>query len=125
VNYILRNDDIRKRVIATLTALDLDTLWTVEIAPYKKNRTLEQNALMWKYTDALGKHFGYSKDDMHEETMRLFLTPKSYVGMDGEIREVYSTKNLPVGEMSDFIDHLYQLGAENGVLLPVPEQYHD
>lgn len=117
--YILRTPDIRARVVTVINALNLDDLWSVTIKPYKRNRSLEQNALMWKITTIIGNELGYTKDEMHQETMEMFLAPKSYTGLDGKVREYYSTKGLTVKEMSDFIEHLYQLGAENGILLPV------
>lgn len=120
---ILREEKNRQHLINRLNEIRLDPEQPLEvnIKPYKKNRSLEQNNLYWPWVTIIGNELGYTKEDMHEVLMRKFLTPH-IVEIDGVQIETYSTKRLKVKEMSEYLQHIDVFAAELGVVLPHPDQ---
>lgn len=45
--------------------LDVEEPWAIYVAPYRKIRTLEQNALYWALVDEIVKATGHSKNVLH------------------------------------------------------------
>jgi hypothetical protein len=117
---IIREERQRLHAIDRIAALNIETVWDISIKPYKKNRSLEQNALMWKWNTIIGDHLGYTKDEMHEEFMRKFLPPVMIDTMSGPV-EVYSTKQLKVKEMAEYLNHIERFAAEYAIVLPLPD----
>ena len=107
---------------------DLATLspkeWTVEIKEKTKKRTNPQNALYWKYMDLIGGHFGYTKDEMHEEIAARFLGMMERQTRGGElIREPRSTTTLTTKEFGEYMDKIIALGRQENIKLPQPEYF--
>jgi len=117
---IIREERQRLHAIDRIAALNIETVWDISIKPYKKNRSLEQNALMWKWNTIIGDHLGYTKDEMHEEFMRKFLPSVMIDTMSGPV-EVYSTKQLKVKEMAEYLNHIERFAAEYAIVLPLPD----
>ena len=117
---IIREERQRQHAIDRITALNIETVWDVSIKPYKKNRSLEQNALMWKWNTIIGNELGYTKDEIHETFMRKFLPPVTVNTLDGPA-EVYSTKPLKVKEMAEYLNHIERFAAEYAIVLPLPD----
>jgi len=117
MRYILRNEAVLDNCVAALKGLPFDEPWVVTAKPYKRNRTVEQNDLMWTLLTLLGEHTGHSKNEMYTVTTEMFLAPE-IVEHRGKTYRRYSTSKLKVREMSDFIDRLYQLAAEEGLYVP-------
>jgi len=117
---IIREERQRQHAIDRIHALNITTVWDISIKPYKKNRSLEQNALMWKLYDILGSELGYTPDEMHEALMRIGLMPKIVDTIDGPV-EVYTTRKLTVKPMAEYLDSIYRFAAEHGIKLPMPD----
>ena len=93
---------------------------------YVKRRSLSQNALMWKWINEVADHVqratGQDSDDVHDFFKRKFLKPK-VIEIAGETVQKYSTKNLTVPEMTEYMNHIYAfVTSELGILLPIPEE---
>jgi hypothetical protein len=126
--YVLRDETIRANVLRLIAALDLSKPWQVTVEPFRKPRTLSQNALMWKWlndvAEAVSQHTGMDADDIHEFFKKKFLTPR-IVEIGGEAVERYTTTNLSTAEMSRYMDRIYAfVTSELGILLPLPEEMH-
>ena len=74
-SFILRDDTGRDRLTHMIGALNLDKPWSFSWGPHKKQRSRDQNALMWVITTAIADHTGHSKDEMHSILTRMFLRP--------------------------------------------------
>jgi hypothetical protein len=125
---VIRDPQMRARVAELIGSLDLSKPWKVTVEPYRKARTLSQNALMWKWhgevVKAVCRETGNDADDIHEFFKRKFLTPK-VVEINGETVERYTTTTLTAGEMSEFMNRIYAfVTTELGLLLPLPEEMH-
>ena len=115
--WIIRNEQVLENCVGRLKELPFDTPWIVNAKPYKRNRTQEQNDLMWVLLTLIGQHTGHSKEEMYDIATEMFLTPRTTTHR-GRVYHRYSTSRLKVAEMSDFIERLYQLGAEEGLYMP-------
>jgi hypothetical protein len=123
--FSIRDERDRQRALDFLTGLNVTKPWTLTLAPLRKKRTLSQNALMWKWLDEVAGHIsestGYETEEVHEHLKRKFLTPKR-IEIDGEMTEIYSTKNLTTAEMTSYLDAIYRWAtADLGLFLPCPE----
>ena len=116
----IREERHRQHLIERINALNIDTVWEVSIKPYKKNRSLDQNALMWKWYTIIGNDLGYTSDEVHEELMRKLLTPHC-VNTPSGVVEVYSTKKLKVKEMTEYLEGIERTATEMGIALPRPD----
>ena len=97
--------------------------YEVSISPPRKKRTLQANALYWKWIDQIRLHVidttgqSYSADAMHEWFKSKFL-PTEVVEVNGEpIRCRLSTAKLSTKEMSDYMDMIDKYCANNLHLL--------
>lgn len=101
----------------------------VNVAPYRKSRSNEQNALMWVWLGQLASEAWvngqqYSADAWHEHAKRENLPEVNSRGdvkwqptPDGGRRCVMSTTRLDDREMGDYMDKLGALAASVGVEL--------
>jgi len=102
--------------------------WQVTIEPFKKKRTLSQNALMWKWigevANLVHKETGQDADDIHEFFKTKFL-PARIVEIAGETIERRTTTKLSTQEMSDYMTKIHAfVTSELGFILPLPEEMH-
>ena len=97
--------------------IDPNNFEEITFKSYKQNRSLEQNALYWKWMTVCGETLGYSKDGMHQTFMREHLAPLIIDTPSGDVME-YSTKKLSVKEMSTYMENVSFTAGEYGVKLP-------
>jgi hypothetical protein len=126
-SIILRDETLRRRAIGLIQNLDLSKDWQVTIEPRKKKRTLNQNALYWKWLEevvtAVQMDTGNSREAIHEVFKRKFL-PAQVEEVLGEKVEKRTTTTLTTAEMSAYMDAIYAfVTSELGILLPLPEEY--
>ena len=115
----IREERHRNHALDTIKALDIATVYEVTIKPYKRNRSLEQNSLMWKWYSIIANDLGYTTEEIHEEFMRKLLIPITMQTPSG-IVEVYSTKKLKVKEMTAYLEGIERTATEMGIALPRP-----
>lgn len=116
-SFILRNADVRERAIERLRMLNLEVEepWAVYIAPYKRIRTLEQNAMYWSIVGKIVDATGHSKNVIHT------LLKKEALGVEcaevkGKLVEApKSSAKIDRGDFSELIEHAYELAGGLGV----------
>ena len=117
---IIRDATERNLVRDTIACLDLSQPWAVTIEPYKERRTLNQNALYWKWVGIIAQDTGNDPDAVHEALKQRFLVPVVITFMGDKI-PYRSTARLNTGEMSNYMDRVHALASEMGIVLPLPE----
>tara|TARA_B110000211_G_C13734163_1_gene401619 strand:+ start:242 stop:625 length:384 start_codon:yes stop_codon:yes gene_type:complete len=115
----IREERHRNHALDTIKALNIETVYEVTIKPYKRNRSLEQNSLMWKWYSIIADDLGYTTEEIHEEFMRKLLIPITMQTPSGMV-EVYSTKKLKVKEMTAYLEGIERTATEMGIALPRP-----
>lgn len=111
----------------------LDGPHQIELKPYKRRRSLDQNALYWlwmtelsKYLKARGRKFA-SQEWCHEAMKHSFLGYRRTERVDvktGEVQtreELRSTTKLSTGDMTHYLQQVEAWAAGIGCLLPVPD----
>lgn len=96
----------------------------VVIKRHQKPRSVDQNALMWKWLEILGNDLGYSKNEMYDEACRVLLgsETKQSPFTGEEYQRLRTSSGLDKAEFSAFLDDLYRWALnEFNCILPLPE----
>lgn len=118
----IHDAESKRSLIHLINGLSEDKQWAITVGPYVKKRSLNQNALYWKWIGILAVDTGNDVDSVHEFVKQKFLIPK-ITEIDGETIETRSTKNLTTAEFKTFMDAFYAWAAtELGIFFPVPEE---
>lgn len=124
--YILSKEfpHVFGNLLNDLNNLDKSKRWKIEVKEHKKARTNSQNALYWKWLEIMGDHFGYTKDEMHEELASRFLGMVERTTIGGRnIIEPFSTTKLSTKGFTDYMDKIQMLAVNQGITLPQPDYY--
>jgi len=124
---ICRSEVLKKRAISLIEGLPVDDAHEVVIRPFKSKRSLDQNRLLWKWTDIIRVHIAdstgkfYSSDEIHEWFKSRFL-PFRVVEIGGDAHTCSATTTkLNTKEMAEYLDAINHFcGSELGLFLPVP-----
>lgn len=123
--FIIRGDVQKDAVRDLLLQIPTDGSITVEFKKTKKGRSVAQNALYWKWITTFGRELGYSKDEMHEVLTEKLLPTREITDLDGnELTVRTSTKSLKVEEFGNYLNDIDRLAAQQGILLPHPEDLY-
>ena len=141
--FILKRDTDRNPAIARIAAF-LEALgrgdWGVTVAPYKRDRTSEQNRYLHGVAyKLLIDATGYDDEDIAEYLCGTYFgwvdkkvpkTPRNPEGIESKPRRTTTTNEagkrdvLPKGEFSDYIAFVQRFGAQHGVYIPDPNECH-
>lgn len=121
---IMRGEKQKTHAISRITAMriDPDHLTEIVFQEHKTNRSLDQNALYWKWMTIFGASLGYTKNGMHRTMMEEHLEPILVQTPKG-MREEYTTKKLKVREMSAYLENISITAGQMGVPLSWPEDF--
>ena len=96
-----------------IASLDPNVRWTINVAPFKSTRSIEQNSRLWKLYTLLGQHIGHTPDEVHE--LMGFKLLRELKTINGEQVEVIkSTTKLNTKEMTDYQDAIERWASEIG-----------
>ena len=137
--YIIRNEIDAHNVADAMRAAKIEKPILVTAEPYRKRRSISQNALnflwcdvirKWLYEsgqgvkDASGEVFRpFSVETIHEYNKEMFLTPRT-VEINGRVVNVYRSHDLPVTVFSDFLNQVEAHWTMEGCALPRPEDLY-
>lgn len=114
---IFRHEDAKQAAIRRIQAIkpDQERPLAIWIGPYKKIRSLEQNALYWKLIGRIAEATGHDRDTLH-----IYFKRKAFgvevVELAGEMVEVVpSSAKSSRGDFSELIEHVQRFIAENGI----------
>lgn len=96
----------------------------VRIQAYRKPRSTDQNALMWKWFEIIGNDIGDSKKGVHDDLVGQLLGYDERVSrITGEVRkDLKETSALSKAEFSRFLDDVYRWALNDmNIILPLPE----
>ena len=131
--FKINNDTAKTSVLLKIQSLSFEPVMTVEIKPFQKLRTSDQNRLMWKSlmgdiaSQAMIEGRLFSQQVWHEWLKEKFLPEQAEEGVttadyvkwlempDGSLKMVGSTTKLTTRGMSDYLEQCYAYGCELGV----------
>ena len=95
---------------------DFEHPYQITIRRFKRDRTLDQNAKLHAMIRTLAEHCGYTESAM-KDVLKVQFAPivVSTIPGLGEVERPKGTADMNVEEMSEFMERIYQLGAELGV----------
>lgn len=124
---IIRSQEDKNKALNRISMLAMDKPWQVEIKPYKKNRSLAQNKLYWKWMKIIGNQLGYESEEIHAIMADKFLTDRFVEYGGKQIKRDKSTSKLNTKEFTDYLQRIDRFVAQElGIVLPVPDdQYYE
>lgn len=125
MKFIIRNDNIRDNVLATVQSLPLDPPMVVEITEYRSPRSLEQNA----YLHAVPLRMICDQTGFDMEEMKQYLLGEAFGWEQTEIfgrtvqRPLRRSSRLNTKEFTWFLEWIEQWAANTlGLLIPRPNE---
>ncbi len=122
--HIIDSKEKRKKVAQEVVRLPGSPVYSVEIKPYKKNRSLAQNRTMWMWYAVLAEHLNCESEDIHEEMKVRVLGVERRTVLGQPLIIPKSTTDLDVEGMSRFMEAIQALAADMDVVLPLPDDFH-
>ena len=114
---IFRTEETKNVAIQRIKAIkaDQEKPFAIWIGPYKKIRSLEQNALYWKLVGTVSEATGHDKDVLH-----IYFKRKAFglvvSDIAGEVVEsIPSSSRVSRGDFSELLDHVQRFIAEHGI----------
>ena len=79
---------------------------SIKIEKWKKDRTLDQNALLWKFYEIIGNEIGNNPNDLHEFLKCKLLPPRFITVMGKTIKIPATTTTLSTTEFTKYINDI-------------------
>lgn len=118
---IISNEASRAFVAQFISELNPERKWSVEVKQFRKKRSLDQNALYWKWLGIVAENSEHSADDLHEAFKAMFLEPKEVMG-----KLVYTSKDKSTEVFSRYMSKVgAYINSDFGIWLPHPEDQHN
>ena len=102
-----------------LTSLP-DGSYTLTVQKAKESRSLEQNALYWKWIGIISEDLGYYPEEMHEAFIEQFAPVYTARDLNGKPKQKRTrTSNMSVEQMGKYLDRISHFCAEHSIRLPL------
>lgn len=99
-----------------------DGYYAIVIKEWKSKRSLDQNALYWKWITIIGEELGYYKNEMHETFLDAYAPVQTIRDLEGKPKQKsVRSSQMTVKQMSDYMMQIEQFAAENNIAIPHPE----
>ena len=144
---IIISEEHRTRLMTIIKSLPLAPVQEVVIRDHKKDRSAEQNSLLWKWYTLIANELGESKEDVHERYKDKFLVNiyerdcPDFAEMIQSLRAVWtsgmkveavalrkkivslsSTTTATVAQMTEYLQEIERDAAKMAIMLPHPEE---
>ncbi|MDH4319665.1 MAG: recombination protein NinB [Desulfobulbaceae bacterium] len=113
----IKTPEIAARAQAIIASLPLDPIHEVVIRPHKGKRSLDQNALLWKWNTYIGVELGYDSEEMHEILKAMFLPGVYRTFLENEEEDQDWKFVKEHREILDTLDKLRQEGQEEAAAI--------
>jgi len=145
--YLITEQD-RTRIVDIVNRSPLGK--TVDISDYKKNRSVAQHRLYWKWNTVIGEELGESKEEVHHRNKEKMLVPiyerddDEYAATIETVRDVYrqgmeekakqlftsivkltSTTKATVDQMAEYLTDIEYHAASLNIRLPRPDDLYN
>jgi hypothetical protein len=119
------NLDVVHKQLDCLLNLSANGEYELSVSKRKSKRSLDQNALMWKWFSVIEDATGTSSQDVHDYYCKKFLKRIVSVGNHDEV-VVGGTRNLNTAEMAEFLTKVQaEVASEFGIVLPTSEDLYN
>ncbi|WP_322884146.1 hypothetical protein U8C35_06345 [Sinorhizobium medicae] len=119
--FIIDSVEKRKAAANYVARIASKPLMSVEIKPYKKNRSQAQNRLYRMWLGIIAETTGEDDDDLHEQLKARILGFESKIILGEAVRMPKSTTKITVDEFSHYLNAVEHLATELNITLPMPD----
>ena len=139
--FVIRDEKTRQTAARFVGSIASDQPLQVDIKPFKKNRSVAQNALYWQWVTIIGGEIGMTKEEQHKQLKEMYLLPilerddpdvermaQIMKAQDnvGRLAAVLSTTHLNVKQFTEYLQDVESFASELGIMLPAPaDQYYE
>ena len=117
------NEQTRKAAISYIERLPEGKKYSVSITLSREKRSIQQNRLYHLWLNCISAETGNEVEDLHDYFKGRFLARR--VVVFGEERNAaISTTKLNTAEFTVFLDKVQQFAANEGIILPNPEDLY-
>jgi hypothetical protein len=121
---VLNLDAIKKQLDCLLNII-ANGEYELSVSKRKNKRSLDQNALMWKWFSIIEDATVTNSQDVHDYYCKKFLKRIVSVGNHDEV-VVGGTRNLNTAEMAEFLTKVQaDVASEFGIVLPTSEDLYN
>jgi hypothetical protein len=117
------NEQTKKAAISYVEKLPEGKRYNVSVTLHRDKRSIPQNSLYWLWLNCISSETGNEVEDLHSYFKDLFLSRRVEIFGD-EYNTGTSTKKLNTAEFTAFLDKVQQFAAEQGIILPNPEDLY-
>lgn len=124
MRFLLIDDERKNNAIEFVKSINTYDGYCVEVKPYKRNRSLNQNSTCHMWLDIIVKDTGQGIDDLKDgikESMGQY-DVKTINGKD--FIKFRSTSKFNTKTMSEFMEAIQMIAAQLGLQLPMPDDYY-
>ncbi len=128
--YTLHDKDVRKSCIIAIEKLPEGKLWEVSISEHKTKRSMAQNSLYWLWMTEIADQATTSDGQYLEKEEWHYMCALKFLGVNklsvagNEYKlPVKSTKDLTVGEFSEYLLEIESEFLSREVMLTFPRDY--
>lgn len=119
--HIINSAERRREVANIVASLTSSPVYSVEIKPYKRNRSQAQNRTMWMWYGILADHLGCEPEEVHEQMKVTVLGVERKIVAGQALIIPKSTTDLNTDGMSRFMEAIIALATDLHVTLPMPD----
>jgi hypothetical protein len=121
VLFRISNIEKKKAALDYLSRLPFIPEMTVEIKPYKRNRSLAQNRLYWMWMHEMAGYTGYDEQELHLLFRERWLGYEPVEIKGRTVHTLKSTTELTVQQFTDYLNRVSRLAYYLDVILPYPD----
>jgi hypothetical protein len=116
-SVIFRTEETKDAAIRRIKAIkpDQENPLACWIGPYKKIRSLEQNALYWRLVSNISAATGHDRDSLHQFFKRRAFGVRVEDICGAIVEVVPSSSRVSKGDFSELIEHVQAFIAEHGI----------
>jgi hypothetical protein len=114
---IFRHEEAKQSAIKRIQAIRPDqenplALW---IGPYKKIRSLEQNALYWRLVGRVADATGHDREVLHQYFKKQAFGVRAEQVGEQIVEFIPSSAKASKGDFSELIEYVHKFIAEHGI----------
>ena len=122
--YVIKDETVRQNCIREIMSLGFDKPCSVQIKPYKHNKTTAQRNYWHALLRILARDAGYNMDDLKDDIKIRILGFRSKMMADrGEVLYIPSSETLTVDDYNKLIEGTLMMFDALGYTAPAKNYY--
>jgi hypothetical protein len=120
VHKIVTTIEELKEVVKSIEESGFDKPHLIEFKPFRKSRSLKQNAVMWMWFRCIKDETGNDVDTLYEYFCEKYLPWSEKELFGNGVRMVGGTSQLNTKEFDDFLENIRMEMLHMNIILPNP-----